>query len=263
MRRLRSHLRRIPKTGVSMAPKTTRPGKAEFSIDEFFAEIEKAEDIAASKPLYAERMKNKRALDRAEAAEKVEPKTALEKRRTTKSNHDTATGMAKKTGKTKINSVDRVDFDGFGEAPQAGFGHVPSGKMTAREISRVAAADPEAQAKIREALDVSVKKNKARKGESLENAQTVGITATVKALEQIILHGRKEVEGSSPWVPHRPERPLKRGASKPFRLATDYVPAGDQPTAIAELVEGIDNGETDQVLLGVTGSGKTFTVAQT
>nr|WP_248306135.1 excinuclease ABC subunit UvrB [Devosia oryzisoli] len=246
-----------------MASRSSRPGKAEFSIDEFFAEIEKAEDIAASKPLYAERMKNKRALDRADAAEKAaaEPKTALEKRRTTKSSHDTATGMAKKTSKTKINSVDRVDFDGMGEAPQAGFGHVPSQRVTAREISRVAAADPETQAKLREALDASVKKNKARKNEDISGAG-VGVTATVKALEQIILHGRKEVEGSAPWVPHRPERPAKRGASKPFRLATDYVPAGDQPTAIAELVEGVNNGETDQVLLGVTGSGKTFTAAQ-
>ena len=247
-----------------MAPKSTRPGKAEFSIDDFFAEIEKAEDIQASKPLYAERMKNKRALDRAEAAEKAakEPKSALEKRRTTKSSHDTATGMAKKSGKTKINSVDRVDFDGMGEAPQAGFGHVPSKPLTAREISRTAAADPEAQAKLREALDASVKKNKARKNESLENASTVGVTATVKALEQIILHGRKEVEGSAPWVPHRPEHPAKSAESRPFRLNTEYEPAGDQPTAIAELVEGIENGETDQVLLGVTGSGKTYTAAQ-
>lgn len=248
-----------------MAPKTTRPGKAEFSIDEFFAEIEKAEDIVASKPLYAERMKNKRALDRADAAEKeaAAPKTPLEKRRTTKSSHDTATGMAAKAGKTKINSVDRVDFDGMGEAPQAGFNHMPSKAVTARDISRAAAADPEAQAKLREALDASVKKNKARKGESLENATTVGITATVKALEQIILHGRKEVEGSSPWMPHRPERPAKLEGGRAFKLVTDYTPAGDQPTAIADIVEGISNGETDQVLLGVTGSGKTFTVAQT
>ncbi|UXN75358.1 hypothetical protein N8D56_11525 [Devosia sp. A8/3-2] len=44
-----------------MADKSMRPGKAEFSIDDFLGEIEKAEDIAASKPLYAERMKNKRA----------------------------------------------------------------------------------------------------------------------------------------------------------------------------------------------------------
>jgi len=246
-----------------MAPKSTRPGKAEFSIDEFFAEIEKAEDIQASKPLYAERMKNKRALDRAEAAERAaaEPKTALEKRRTTKSSHDTATGMSKRTSKTKINSVDRVDFDGMGEAPQAGFGHVPSKPLTAREISRTAAADPEAQGKIREALDASVKKNKARKNEDVSGAG-VGVTATVKALEQIILHGRKEVEGSAPWVPHRPDRPARSGESRPFRLNTDYEPRGDQPTAIAELVEGVENGETDQVLLGVTGSGKTFTAAQ-
>ncbi len=247
-----------------MAPKSTRPGKAEFSIDEFFAEIEKAEDIQASKPLYAERMKNKRALDRADqaAAAAAAPKTALEKRRTTKSSHDTATGMAKKTGKTKINSVDRVDFDGMGEAPQAGFNHVPAAKATARDIARVAATDPEAMAKMREALDASVKKNKAKKGEDVSGATTVGVTATVKALEQIILHGRKEVEGSAPWMPHRPERPAKRGASKPFRLDTTYTPAGDQPTAIAELIEGVENGETDQVLLGVTGSGKTFTAAQ-
>ena len=95
-----------------MAPKSARPGKAEFSIDDFLGEIEKAEDIAASKPLYAERMRNKRALDRAEAAEKAaaEPKTPLEKRRTTKSSNDTVTGMSAKTNKTKTNSVVRPHF---------------------------------------------------------------------------------------------------------------------------------------------------------
>ena len=46
-----------------------------------------------------------------------------------------------------------------------------------------------------------------------------------------------------------------------FRLASDYTPAGDQPAAIAALLEGIERGERDQVLLGVTGSGKTFTAA--
>jgi len=49
--------------------------------------------------------------------------------------------------------------------------------------------------------------------------------------------------------------------SPPFRLASDYQPAGDQPQAIAELVRGLQSGERDQVLLGVTGSGKTFTAA--
>ena len=46
-----------------------------------------------------------------------------------------------------------------------------------------------------------------------------------------------------------------------FGLTSEFKPAGDQPTAIAELIEGIQTGERDQVLLGVTGSGKTFTAA--
>ncbi len=47
----------------------------------------------------------------------------------------------------------------------------------------------------------------------------------------------------------------------PFQLFQPYPPAGDQPTAIAELVDGVENGEVFQTLLGVTGSGKTFTMA--
>ncbi len=46
-----------------------------------------------------------------------------------------------------------------------------------------------------------------------------------------------------------------------YKLVSDYKPTGDQPQAIAKLVEGINNGEQSQVLLGVTGSGKTFTIA--
>ncbi len=49
--------------------------------------------------------------------------------------------------------------------------------------------------------------------------------------------------------------------SKPFQLVSDYQPAGDQPTAIDALVEGLENGLAHQTLLGVTGSGKTFTTA--
>jgi len=54
------------------------------------------------------------------------------------------------------------------------------------------------------------------------------------------------------------------GAAAPagaFGLVSDFAPAGDQPQAIAELTDGLRRGERDQVLLGVTGSGKTFTVA--
>ena len=63
------------------------------------------------------------------------------------------------------------------------------------------------------------------------------------------------------WKPHRPSRPEKSEGGRKFKLVSDYAPAGDQPTAIKELVEGIKAREHDQVLLGVTGSGKTFTMA--
>ncbi len=64
------------------------------------------------------------------------------------------------------------------------------------------------------------------------------------------------------FVPHRPSRPEKSEGGKRFELVSEYEPAGDQPTAIADLVRGANSNERDQVLLGVTGSGKTFTMAQ-
>src|SRR5277367_6999539 len=64
------------------------------------------------------------------------------------------------------------------------------------------------------------------------------------------------------FVPHRPARPEKSEGGKKFKLVSEYEPAGDQPTAIVELVKGVNALERDQVLLGVTGSGKTFTMAQ-
>ena len=56
--------------------------------------------------------------------------------------------------------------------------------------------------------------------------------------------------------------PLDGGSGQPFELVSEYRPAGDQPQAIDELISGLGEGERDQVLLGVTGSGKTYTMAQ-
>ncbi|MGA1693544.1 MAG: DEAD/DEAH box helicase family protein, partial [Burkholderiaceae bacterium] len=50
-------------------------------------------------------------------------------------------------------------------------------------------------------------------------------------------------------------------ASSPFELVSSFAPAGDQPAAIEQLVQGIQDGVSFQTLLGVTGSGKTFTMA--
>jgi excinuclease ABC subunit B len=53
----------------------------------------------------------------------------------------------------------------------------------------------------------------------------------------------------------------RRGGNAGFKLALPYQPAGDQPKAITELVEGLTRGDEAQVLLGITGSGKTFSIA--
>ncbi|MEM7740133.1 MAG: excinuclease ABC subunit UvrB [Pseudomonadota bacterium] len=72
-------------------------------------------------------------------------------------------------------------------------------------------------------------------------------------------HARLQPEA---WTPHRPERPQKLEGGQRFEVVSDYQPAGDQPAAIDELVDGVNVHERDQVLLGVTGSGKTFTMAK-
>jgi excinuclease ABC subunit B len=64
------------------------------------------------------------------------------------------------------------------------------------------------------------------------------------------------------FVPHRPPRPEKSEGGIRLALVAEYEPAGDQPDAIADLVAGVGGAERDQVLLGVTGSGKTYTMAQ-
>src|SRR3569623_1716101 len=64
------------------------------------------------------------------------------------------------------------------------------------------------------------------------------------------------------WKPHRPARPQKSEGGRKFKLVSEYEPAGDQLTAIPELVASLEGREHDQVLLGVTGSGKTFTMAK-
>ena len=80
--------------------------------------------------------------------------------------------------------------------------------------------------------------------------------------ELIIRRGLEEPDTVGTFTPHRPERPAKLEGGRPFKIVSDYAPAGDQPTAIRELVDTALTGEKNQVLLGVTGSGKTFTVAK-
>jgi excinuclease ABC subunit B len=96
-------------------------------------------------------------------------------------------------------------------------------------------------------------------GEGDESA----VVATANALETLLREGRPEFKDQDrPWVPHRPPRPEKSEGGQRLVIKSDFEPRGDQPQAIAELVEGIKRNDRTQVLLGVTGSGKTFTMAK-
>ena len=80
--------------------------------------------------------------------------------------------------------------------------------------------------------------------------------------ELVIRRGLEEPDTTGDFTPHKPARPEKSLPGKKFKLVSEYEPAGDQPTAISELVGSARDDEQTQVLLGVTGSGKTFTMAK-
>ena len=94
---------------------------------------------------------------------------------------------------------------------------------------------------------------------SLDNS---GVTATVAALSALIESGNPLHKNGELWVPHRPARPEKSEGGVAIKMVSDFEPAGDQPQAIKDLVSGVSEHERTQVLLGVTGSGKTFTMAK-
>lgn len=84
---------------------------------------------------------------------------------------------------------------------------------------------------------------------------------TLTAPEDFVLD-TLPTETPDTWSPHRPERPEKAEGGLRFQCVSEFEPMGDQPAAIKELVEGLKDGERDQVLLGATGTGKTFTMAK-
>ena len=89
-----------------------------------------------------------------------------------------------------------------------------------------------------------------------------GAAATVESLKTLLELGDPNIRNRPTWTPHRPPRPEKSEGGRALRVVSEFEPKGDQPQAIAELVKGVRAHERDQVLLGVTGSGKTFTMAK-
>ncbi len=99
-------------------------------------------------------------------------------------------------------------------------------------------------------------------GEAKEGGLTAfGSAASQQSLERLLREGRPEFH-EYPWTPHRPPRPEKSEGGRRLAITSEFDPKGDQPQAIKDLVEGIRRNDRSQVLLGVTGSGKTFTMAK-
>jgi excinuclease ABC subunit B len=162
---------------------------------------------------------------------------------------------------------------GFGEAPQQGYvgkTPVPPGEL-----------DPD----LARALDIDIDE---QKGDAAKDASrgvitpdmpparlrlarsgdvgTVAGLASQQSLDKLLREGRaefREGDGATTiWTPHRPPRPEKSEGGRRLIIKSEFDPKGDQPTAIADLVEGVKRHDRTQVLLGVTGSGKTFTMAK-
>src|SRR4051812_11891800 len=154
---------------------------------------------------------------------------------------------------------DKKHKPGFAEAPQREF--APANYGTAATIPTL---DPELAKQLgftTEEEDLAAMARPPR-----NKMEALGVAATADALENLIREGRPEFKGEDGqvkiWTPHRPPRPEKSEGGQPFVIKSEYEPKGDQPTAIKELVEGIQRNDRTQVLLGVTGSGKTYTMAK-
>ena len=155
---------------------------------------------------------------------------------------------------------------GFAEAPQAGFEAVPAASIPRFEVIPVVGNEArkplpalrqqgprpipgDAPSRY---LDALLAKPAERSAKAREMLQTQPMLAT-----HPLVSGDQAA-----FVPHRPPRPEKSEGGHRFELISPYEPKGDQPAAIAELVAGVSAHERSQVLLGVTGSGKTYTMAQ-
>ncbi|CAM2831406.1 UvrABC system protein B [Methylobacterium mesophilicum] len=151
-------------------------------------------------------------------------------------------------GKAASRKVE-IARDGFAEAPQSGYALGDAAEVDPRLAQALGLTPPE-DGPAPEGADLA------------DPGGDGGASATVTALERLLIEGNPLFKDGQTWVPHRPDRPQKSEGGLRFTLKSEFEPAGDQPTAIAELVGGISAMERDQVLLGVTGSGKTFTMAK-
>src|SRR5262247_1029093 len=150
---------------------------------------------------------------------------------------------------------------GLGEAPQASYrGTAPLGELDPDLAQALGLQDDDSGDDS--ALPPAGSDETAAKDSRHATFRGItGASATVRALETLLREGRPEFS-ERPWTPHRPPRPEKSEGGVRLVIKSDFAPKGDQPQAIADIVEGVKRQDRTQVLLGVTGSGKTFTMAK-
>ncbi|KAB2692061.1 excinuclease ABC subunit UvrB [Brucella pseudogrignonensis] len=202
------------------------------------------------------------------------------------------------SSKDKYTQDSHDETRGFGEAPQSGFSGAPlSGSISdwAKEIGDEAekpqtkAKSPKAAKTPKKVPERSKEATRSARGTSMGGAASAkeraaaglnpvagldisledatalnpsGATATVKALSDLIESGNPLFKNGELWTPHRPARPAKSEGGIAIEMESSFEPSGDQPTAIRDLISGLNDEDRTQVLLGVTGSGKTFTMAK-
>ena len=158
---------------------------------------------------------------------------------------------------------------GFAEPPQQGYvGRTPvsPGELDP-DLARALGIEEEERSQAEAGSGGAIKYGEETASRSrfvrpqAEGVSAFGSAASQQSLERLLREGRPEFREHL-WTPHRPPRPDKSEGGVRLTIKSDFDPEGDQPQAISELVEGVRRNDRSQVLLGVTGSGKTFTMAK-
>jgi len=158
---------------------------------------------------------------------------------------------------------------GFAEAPQQSYvgkspnkTSIPPGELDP-DLAKALGIDEETdQAERGGVIKYGEESTRKRVARPMPEGGAFGSAASQQSLDRLLREGRDEFRAQPLWTPHRPPRPDKSEGGRKLVIKSDFDPKGDQPQAIKELVEGVRRNDRTQVLLGVTGSGKTFTMAK-
>src|ERR1700691_1840240 len=153
---------------------------------------------------------------------------------------------------------------GFGEAQQSYTGKtpIPPGELDPDLARALGIDEREDEVDSRNVItpDMGPAHLRLRRSGRGEIGTVAGL-ASQQSLDRLLREGRPEFHGQL-LTPHRPPRREKSEGGQRLVIKSDLEPKGDQPQAIKDLVEGARRNDRNQVLLGVTGSGKTFTMAK-